>query len=176
MAATLFTACSNDDDNPDPVNEEEEITTVTITFSPQGGGTDIVLSSVDADGEEGPNPPVITVSGDFTNGTTYDGSITFFNDLENEDITAEVSEEDDEHQVFYSVTGGVGTFAYNDMDADGNPVGLSFTFTAGGGTSGVLNATLRHEPDKNAAGVSDGDITNAGGETDISVNFNVASN
>ena len=32
---------------------------------------------------------------------------------------------------------------------------------------------LRHEPDKSAAGVSSGDITNAGGETDIEVSFNV---
>jgi len=33
--------------------------------------------------------------------------------------------------------------------------------------------TLRHQPDKGAIGVSDGDITNAGGETDIEVLFDV---
>jgi hypothetical protein len=33
--------------------------------------------------------------------------------------------------------------------------------------------TLRHEPDKGAAGVSGGDITNAGGDTDIEVTFPV---
>ncbi|HBK71516.1 MAG TPA: type 1 periplasmic binding fold superfamily protein, partial [Flavobacteriaceae bacterium] len=32
---------------------------------------------------------------------------------------------------------------------------------------------LRHEPNKSASGVSDGDITNAGGETDIEVIFNI---
>jgi len=37
----------------------------------------------------------------------------------------------------------------------------------------VVTITLRHEPAKDATGVSDGDITNAGGETDISVNFPV---
>ena len=33
--------------------------------------------------------------------------------------------------------------------------------------------TLRHEPAKTATGVSGGDITNAGGETDIEVVFDV---
>ena len=33
--------------------------------------------------------------------------------------------------------------------------------------------TLRHEPAKDASGVAAGDITNAGGETDIEVTFDV---
>jgi len=36
---------------------------------------------------------------------------------------------------------------------------------------GGLRITLRHEPNKTAAGVQNGDITNAGGETDIEVTF-----
>ena len=39
--------------------------------------------------------------------------------------------------------------------------------------SGTITVTLRHEPNKDAAGVSSGDIANAGGETDIEVTFNV---
>ena len=35
--------------------------------------------------------------------------------------------------------------------------------------SGELQVVLRHEPDKFGANVSAGDITNAGGETDIEV-------
>ena len=37
--------------------------------------------------------------------------------------------------------------------------------------SASMTVILRHEPDKAGAGVSDGDITNAGGETDIEVTF-----
>ena len=36
---------------------------------------------------------------------------------------------------------------------------------------GQFTVTLRHEPDKSAQGVSAGDITNAGGETDIEVSL-----
>ncbi len=55
------------------------------------------------------------------------------------------------------------------MDGNGNPVGLTFNLTTGDATTGSVTIILRHEPMKDASGVSDGDITNAGGETDISV-------
>jgi hypothetical protein len=37
----------------------------------------------------------------------------------------------------------------------------------------TIRVTLIHEPMKSAAGVSSGDITNAGGETDIEVGLPV---
>ena len=58
-----------------------------------------------------------------------------------------------------------------DFDGDGNPVGLANILTTGSAGSGNLTVTLKHEPDKSASGVSDGDMTNAGGETDISVTW-----
>jgi hypothetical protein len=39
--------------------------------------------------------------------------------------------------------------------------------------SGTLTITLRHEPNKDGDNVADGDITNAGGETDVEVTFNI---
>jgi len=75
----LFTACSNDDDIPVPVNEEEVITTMTVSLSPNSGGTPIILKTVDLDGD-GPNPPVITVAGNLMAGTTYNGSIELLNE------------------------------------------------------------------------------------------------
>lgn len=174
IAAITFNSCSNDDNAPDPVNEEEVITTVIVTLVPESGNT-ITLTSRDLDGD-GPDAPVITVSGPLNAGSVYNGNIQFLNELENpvEDITDEIAEEDDEHQVFYSVTGGVGTITYTDSDANGNPVGLSFSLaTSANPTNGIINVTLRHLPSKDAAGVSEGDITNAGGETDVEVSFNV---
>ena len=51
-------------------------------------------------------------------------------------------------------------------------MGLEFTLTtAATAMTGNLTITLRHEPSKNAVGVSDGDITNAGGETDVQAVF-----
>lgn len=169
-----LTACSDDDNNivnlPTPINEEEVITTVIATLSPQGGGTDITLTSRDLDGD-GPNAPVITVSGDLTTTTTYNGTITLTNETESpaEDITTEVSDEGADHQFFF--TSSVGIVAYTDADVNGAPIGLNFTLDTSAATTGNLTIILRHEPNKSATDVSNGDITNAGGETDVEVTF-----
>ena len=168
--AIIVISCSDDDETPEPVDEEEVITTMTITLSPQGGGTDITLQTRDLDGD-GPNAPDITISGNLSANATYDGAIELLNETENpaEDITAEVQQEDEEHQFFFSVSGSLATTGYSDQDADGNPVGLQFTLVTGAAGSGVLGVTLRHEPKK----PNDGTLADAGGETDISQNFNV---
>ena len=171
---TLFsTSCSNDDA---PVNEEEVITTVTTTLS--GGGQIVTLTSRDLDGD-GPNAPVVTVSGNLVAGRTYLGSTTFLNELANpaEDITSEVEEEGADHQVFYQLPSSIGTVTYSDTDTNGRPVGLNFTLVAGNsGSTGTLTVTLRHLPNKTASGVSSGSITNAGGNTDAAVTFSLAVN
>jgi len=175
IPALFSTSCSNDDDNT-PVNEEEVITTVTTTLV--GGGQTITLTSRDLDGD-GPNVPVVTVSGNLVAGTTYTGSTTFLNELESpaEDITVEVEEEGADHQVFYQLPSSIGTVTYTDTDANGRPIGLNFTLVAGtSGSTGTLTVTLRHLPNKTASGVSGGDITNAGGNTDAAVSFSVAVN
>lgn len=175
LTVNLFCACSNDDDsNPPPVNEEEVITTLIVSFVPQGGGATIELKSQDLDGD-GPDAPIITISGSFSSNTIYNGDVEFLNELVSppDDITEEVSEESLEHQVFFNLSGGLGTVSYNDMDADGNPIGLDISFQTEDATSitELMTVTLIHEPNKEADGVSDGNIANAGGETDIEVTF-----
>ena len=173
IPAIFSTSCSNDDT---PVNEEEVITTVRTTLT--GGGQVITLTSRDLDGD-GPNAPVVTVSGNLVAGTTYTGSTEFLNELEDpaEDITVEVEEEGADHQVFYQLPSSIGTVTYTDTDANGRPIGLNFTLVAGtSGSTGTLTVTLRHLPNKTATGVAAGDITNAGGNTDAAVTFSVAVN
>lgn len=164
----LFTACSNDDDGV--VNEDEVMTTLTATFVPQGGGETVVLKYQNLDGT-----PVFTpVLGTFQANSVYDGSLVLLNELTNpvDNITLEIEEEDDEHQFFFAVNNGLGSFGYNDFDVNGNPVGLAFTFTTQANLgNGNLTIILRHEPNKNAVGVAQGLIENAGGETDIEVVF-----
>ncbi len=176
VGAAVFTSCSSDDDNPTPVNEEEVITTMTLTLTPAAGAV-VTLQTQDLDGD-GPNAPVINISGPLAANTTYTGSIELLNETETpaEDITAEVQEEDDEHQFFFSTTGSVTGTAYTDQDGNGNPIGLAFTLTTGAAGAGTVMVTLRHQPNKTAAGVSEGDITNAGGETDITETFTVTVN
>ena len=135
------------------------------------------MQSTDLDGD-GPNEPVITISGPFASNSTYSGSVQLLNELESpaEDITEEVEEEALEHQIFYSATNGIGDFTYNDSDSEGNPIGISFSFQSvntNDSINGIITITLRHEPNKDGEGVSEGNITNAGGDTDIQVSFNV---
>jgi hypothetical protein len=61
---------------------------------------------------------------------------------------------------------------YADADGDGNPIGLRNRATTPAAGSGTITAILRHMPNKSAAGVASGDITNAGGDTDIEVDLN----
>ncbi|HKL89745.1 type 1 periplasmic binding fold superfamily protein [Flagellimonas sp.] len=165
-----FVACSSDDDVPEQINEEETITTMTITLVPAGGGTSIILQSQDLDGD-GPNTPNKTVSGNLTANTTYSGSVVFLNETESpaEDITEEVEEEDEEHQVLYVASGNITSVSYDDADGNGNPVGLEFTIVTGDAGNASLSATLRHEPKK----PNDGTLEDAGGETDFTEIFSL---
>ena len=180
VAALTFSSCSNDDDNPaPPVNEEELITTVTAIYTPVGGGTAVTLQYKDLDGE-GANPPVITVSSAFEKNKTYNGTVTFKNELANpaEDITPEILEEGVDHQLFYQKTGTLNPFTYgtasSNFDKNGKPIGLQSVFATTGTASGNLTITLRHEPNKSGANVAAGDITNAAGSTDAEVSFSIS--
>jgi hypothetical protein len=170
IASLALTSCDKDD--PEVPNEEELITTLVYTLTPQGGGTALEFRFTDLDGDGG-NAPTIT-SDTLAANTVYTAAITLSNESETptEDITEEVEEEDEEHQLFFAVDGANVTVAYADTDGV-NPVGLATTITTAAASTGTLMITLRHEPDKDASGVSGGDITLAGGETDIEVTFDV---
>ena len=170
-ASLFFTGC--DPDDPDPIDPPELITTLNFTLTPDTGGTPVTMSFVDLDGDGGDSPMIS--EGVLDANTTYLGSIELLNELESpaENITEEVEEEDEDHQFFFSSTTSSVVIDYADEDADGNPLGLSNTLTTGEPASGSITIILRHEPDKFGTDVSDGVITNAGGETDIEVTFSV---
>jgi len=168
FVSLLFTACSNDDE-PEVVHEEEVITTLTVTLIAPTGDP-ITLQSQDLDGD-GPNAPVITVSGDLAINTIYQGSIVLLNETEDpaENITEEVEEEAEEHQFFYTVGNGLdATTSYEDFDDNQNPLGLEFTLTTGAASEGPLTFTLRHEPMK-----PNNRLEDAGGETDLIATFDL---
>ncbi|MAC86356.1 MAG: type 1 periplasmic binding fold superfamily protein [Flavobacteriales bacterium] len=171
FATALIFSCSSDDDStPEPVLEEEVITTMTITLTADGQA-DVILQTQDLDGD-GPDLPVVTVSGNLSSNTNYSGSITLLNETEDpaENITEEIEEEDLEHQFFYSVGSGLDAQTdYNDADSEGNPLGLDFVLSTYSASSGTITFTLRHEPNKPNMGLED-----AGGETDIEATFNVS--
>ena len=120
-----------------------------------------------------------------TAGTTYTTGVRFQNVLETppEDITVEVADESDQHQVFFTGTaiGAAVTHSYLDMDVNGLPIGLSNRIVAARGT-GTLIVTLRHLPPVNgtaiktadlAAQVQAGGFSAIGGSSDVQVTFMV---
>ncbi len=174
LSLTTFALFSCTDDNePEPVNEEELITTVSLVFAGDNGETK-TFTFQDLDGT-GPDTPTVSLD-TLSPNTTYSVNVLFLNATENpaESITDEVREEGTDHQVFFGISPTLNiSFMYNDADSEGKPIGLLTDFTTGAASSGKLAVILRHEPNKSAANVSDGDITNAGGETDIEVEFDV---
>jgi len=174
----LITAWSCEKDPVIP-NPEELITTMIYTLTPiSGGGSTVIYTFRDLDGDGG-NPPVISISGNggdsLVTGAVYNGTIVLMNESSNPatNITDEVEAESEDHQFFYDPIGLHASIVYSDQDDNGFPIGLQTTVTPSGPGAGSIGITLRHLPDKAAAGVSDGNIQNAGGETDIAVSFPV---
>jgi hypothetical protein len=172
LASIIILAASCSDDDPIAVNEEELITTVKVTLTSQEDGTEIILNSVDLDGD-GPDAPVVTVSGDLAANTIYTGATEVLNETEDpaEEITEEVLEEGVDHQFFYTFSNGLASTEYTDSDENGDPIGLTFTLTTTDSGSESLTVSLIHEPNKSGSDVVEGSITNADGETDAEVTF-----
>jgi hypothetical protein len=173
LLAFTFTSCEPD---PDPVQEEELITTLQYTLTPIGGGAPVVFTFKDIDGDGG-NAPVVT-NGVIDGSKEYSGSLVLTNEsiTPAEDITAEILEESADHQFFFEPSSTLATVLkidYADVDAGGKPLGLKSKVSTTGVGKGQLVITLRHEPNKSGVGVANGSIANAGGETDIQVSFNV---
>ena len=171
LLALTWTACQTDEPEVCTVpNEGEVITTVTLTFTPESGAA-VEWTFDDPDGDGGEDGTITTAP--LAANTSYTVVATLLDASQDpaEPIHEEVEEEAEEHQMFYMASGANITFAYNDTDANGNPLGLEMTATTGDASSGDVTVILRHEPDKDAEGVADGDVTNAGGETDVEVTF-----
>jgi hypothetical protein len=170
-------------------NEAELITNVTLTFTPASGGAAVTAVANDPDGEGGGPPDVDPVR--LQASETYALTVQFRNTLEDppEEITEEVRDEAEDHQVFFTGTAVAGpasdqpgaalTHAYADLDASGLPVGLASSITTSTGT-GTLIVTLRHLPPLDetptktaglAAEVSAGGFGAIPGATDAQVTF-----
>lgn len=169
-----FTSCKKKEEDPKASNESELITTVKLKFTE--GGISRNFSFRDLDGAGGTAPVIDNIS--LVNGKTYALEIEVLDESNPSKInnkTSEILEEGDEHQFFFTGTAASNllTFAYSDRDKNSRPIGLKSTVTVKAVGNGQLTLTLRHKPNKTAANVASGQIANAGGETDIEVNFNV---
>jgi hypothetical protein len=163
------------------INSGEVITTVVLAFTPETG-SDIVVLANDPDGDGGEAPtidPINLVAGRYTL------AVGFQNRLEDppEEITEEVADEAEDHQVFFTGSAVAGPLmpAYDDSDRNGLPIGLQNTVVAAPGT-GMLTLTLRHLPPVNGTPVKTGQLADQAraegtaslpGESDAVVTFPV---
>jgi len=168
LTTFLITSC---DPEPEDPEQQELITKVIYTLIPMNGGDNVVLSFEDNDGDGGDAP--IIEGGTLMSNNIYSGTIELYDESKSPraDIAAEVLEEALEHQFFFQTTVSGVSISYDDLDIEGNPIGLKSAVQTRGAGTGLLTVILRHEPDKSADGVSAGNVANAGGETDIEVSF-----
>ncbi len=160
-----------------PISEQELITTLKLTLTDTAAPL-IQYTYVfsDIDGVGGLAPAIDSVY--LLSGSVYHASLLLLDERNYpaDTTTLEINELSTEHQFFYQgiPTGLLSDFNYLDTDSNLQPLGNNFSFrvsTSPG--NGYLSIILRHLLDKNAPNVATGNITNAGGETDIEVEFPV---
>lgn len=176
---SMFLTSCNDDEEPEEEDVEEVITDVTLTFTPDGGGTAITATATDPDGE-GAQGLAVDGPVNLAANTTYTLTIDLQNSIENESITEEIEEEDDEHMFFFSFTDGAfsnpagngnvdnrsDAVNYEDEDGGGLPLGLETTWTTGDASNGTFRVILKHQPDIKTATSTAND-----GESDIDISW-----
>ena len=172
----LAASCGDDDAAPEEENVVEVFTDVTLIFTPNTGGDPVTATATDPDGA-GSSPLVVQGPINLSTGVSYELTYTILNALDPsdvEDIGAEILDEDDEHQFFYSFSAGAFSsptgngnidtasdpINYLDMDDNDDPVGLRTSWTAGGPLSGgEFRVRLQHQPGEktSTSGSNDGD-------------------
>jgi hypothetical protein len=194
ILAILFLAtvgCSDtetpgDDHDHDHDHDNELMNEVILNFESTTGGDDVVITWT----EDTAETDLIVLS----DADDYSLSLGFWNTLgtEDENVTIEINDEADEHQVFFTGGGVVGpasdsmdaivTQSYSDFDSNGLPVGLENTITTDAVGTGEFIVTLRHMPPESGVAVktetladdvlADG-FSAIGGNNDVQLTFTI---
>ena len=161
-------------DNLEEENEEEIITTVKLTFVPEGGGNNVVYNFDDPDGPGGTAPTQDSII--LVPNKKYIVTVQLLNKTLTpvEDITLEVAEEPEAHRFYYIANGGnISVFDLNG-DPDGNPLGITSTWTTGAAATGSMTVVLRHYPGNPPDKASADPVNSTKSSTDVEVTFGTA--
>ena len=180
-AAFALTLAACDSEPSDGPGEQELITQVTLTITPEGGGSPLTIVASDPDGDGADltfSPARLTIPAG-----THSATIQLRDTINDEDITGEIEEFAEEHLFRYTITpSGAGSVTITDSESDYTEendnggdfnVGLAFDVTVNASASGngTLNATLFHfddEPKPGNNATSD--------EIDIDIDFPLSFN
>lgn len=175
LAVSLLAgACKKDEENPAPTDDNEAITTATLTLTSQTTPVQTVTATVEN----------LNTTADFSRATLtlrantiYTGAVTLLDKTKTPtlDVSAEVKDEANEHLVIYTftpATGSPASMTVTSTDTDSNPapgpypIGLATQVRTGTAGTGKLKVVLRHQPNtKNG--------TATPGTTDLDTDFNV---
>ena len=170
VSVLLAGACKNDEQNVAPTDDNEAITTATLTLTNKATPTDIVTATIEN----------LNTTADFSKATlnlkantTYTGAISLLDKTKTPtlDATEEIREKLNEHLFVYTPSTGLAlTITLTDKDTNPAPgpypVGLTTEMKTGAAGSGKLNIVLRHQPN-----VKNGTATP--GSSDLDTDFNV---
>lgn len=168
VTVSMLSSCGKDRD-PEPDDDGEVITTITLIMMPVGGGPNVTATFRDPDGPGGQAP---TVQDEILlrPNTTYNTTINVLDESKSpaENITEEIRQEGHEHEFFFQASSGLNlTVTKTDMDSNNRPIGLSSRFVTTGASVGNLRIILKHQPNNLKTNTS----TVATGSTDIEVDF-----
>jgi len=173
FAIGTFTACTDDDDdsvsksgtsNVTP-DEMELITTVQVMATDTSNNSVMTFEWKDTDGDGGNAPVIDTIR--LNPNQMYPVSMKFLDESDPndvEDITVEISTEDDEHLIcFESMNASAITITRTDSDGT-YEIGLTSEWLTNAPVITSLKVTLKHQPD-----IKDG--TCAPGEADVEISY-----
>jgi hypothetical protein len=180
LCLAIFVLGCSKDSEPEHIHEEEVITRVTLSVKKEGSSTPVLYTwnddhdEEDHSGEEDHDEEESQLKLD--SNSTYEVEVSFYNASNPsniEDITEEVQEEADEHQVFYEIIGmsGMSIMAASGdtKDSNGSAVLLKTVWKTTAVTKGEVRVYLIHEPTSKTGSTR----TDFGGETDVKVDFHV---
>ncbi|GAA3984175.1 hypothetical protein [Hymenobacter antarcticus] len=164
----IFSSCKDKKD-PEPADDNEQITTVTYLLTPAAGSTapTATVTWRDTDGTGGNAPTIGTLN--LKPNTTYTGALTLLDETKNPVVVTsdEIRKELDDHLFFFDTTpASLLGITRTDKDSKNLEVGLATRVVTTAAGTGNLKITLRHQP-----GTKNG--TFAPGDTDIEVTFPV---
>lgn len=148
---TSFTACKKDD--PTHEHENEFINAIRVEFSKDG-------ETQTFDWIEGGIKDTISLLAN----TTYEAKVYFLHfEHEEHDITPEIEEEGDKHQVFITTNPtNLLQINYTDKDKNGKPIGIESNISSVNSGTGSLRILLKHYTT-----TKDGNPSN--GSTDVDI-------
>ena len=176
-AGLILVGCKKDEEDPHHEHDHEVFTDVKLIFTNTEDSKDVVEASAQDPDGEGVKQLEVKDAINLDTSKSYTLTFEIMNNLETpgENIGAEIKEEDDEHQLFFSFSegafsnpGGNGNIdvasdpiVYNDKDENGFPVGLNTSWETSSIplTQGKFTVQLQHQPDVKTAtsSVADGD-------------------